>query len=127
VELWSALPPVEIEDEVIESEIHISAGEGKKFEAKNIKLNADIHCDGELAFENSVIVYNGYGNKSRIIMGENTSLTMSHCTFVGMNKENQTDDLEIFFIKGDNSDSRLIICRSEVQVLEGPKRKSLCY
>jgi hypothetical protein len=93
--------PIELEDEIIENDIHILAGEGRKFQAKNIRLNADIHCDGELAFENCVIVYSGDDIKSHILMRKNTSLTMSHCTFVGMNNEKRNEDPESYLIQGD--------------------------
>jgi len=95
--------PIDLEDETIESDIHILAGEGRKYQAKNIKLNADIHCDGELAFENCVIAYNGDDIRGHILMGENTSLTMSHCTFVGMNNEKHTELYDSYLIEGNHS------------------------
>jgi len=102
--------PVELEDETIENDIHIPTGEGRKFQAKNIRLNANIHCDGELAFDNCVIVYNGDDIKGRIHMKKNTSLIMSHCTFIGKNNEKRNEGYGGYhLIEGYDRSSQLFI------------------
>jgi hypothetical protein len=101
--------PIDLEDEIIDEEISIMAGEGKIYRAKNIQLNADIHCEGELKFEHCVIVYNGDEIEGQIRMEKNTVLTMSHCTIIGKNNEKCTENSQRYLIEGEDKTSSLIV------------------
>jgi hypothetical protein len=100
---------IELEEETIDRDIHISSGGEKKYHAKNIRLNAEIHCEGELILDNCVITYNGDNIKGHIILGENTILTISHCTVVGKNNSKRAENPEGSLIEGHNNTSKLII------------------
>jgi hypothetical protein len=80
---------VSLEPLTIDSIFHIPAGQKKTFTAKDIRLTADIHCEGELVFDRCVVTYNGCDLKGRIRMEENSSVSFSHCTIIGKNNQKQ--------------------------------------
>jgi RNA polymerase subunit RPABC4/transcription elongation factor Spt4 len=100
--------PIELEEKNIKNVIHISVGEELIFNAKLIKIYSDIHCEGELIFDNCVIIYNGVDIKGNIRMECNTKLKISNCTIVGIN-ERHTKDIERYLIEGYNNTSKLLI------------------
>ena len=100
---------VELEDLVIDNIFHIPTNEEKTFHAKKIRLNADIHCEGKLIFEQCAIIYNGDDIKGRIRLEKNTSLLMSHCTVIGKNNKKRTENPQRCLIEGKDKTSSLVI------------------
>jgi hypothetical protein len=67
----------------IESIIHIPVGKKIIFSAKEIHLNADIHCEGKLVFDRCIIEYDYNKNTHKINIEKSGSVIISHSTIVG--------------------------------------------
>jgi hypothetical protein len=91
--------PVELEKLTIDHIFHIPAGETKEFKAKEIRLEADIHCEGSLVFDRCVIYYNGDDIKGQIRFGNDTSISFTHCTIIGVNNTQRTEGISSNNIK----------------------------
>jgi hypothetical protein len=91
--------PVKLEKLTIDHIFHIPAGETKEFKAKEIRLEADIDCEGSLVFDHCVLYYNGDDIKGQIRLGSNTSISFTHCTIIGVNNTQRTKGIPSFNIK----------------------------
>lgn len=88
--------PVEIEDYVINSMLHIGPGENMRFDYKNIHINSYITCEGTLEFHNCVITYNEGDSVNQINLSGDARLGIFNSSVIckGLNKN--------FFISGED-------------------------
>jgi hypothetical protein len=105
--------PVELEKLTIDHIFHVPAGETKEFTKKEIRLEEDIHCEGSLAFDRCVIYYNGDDIKGQIRLGNDTSISFTHCTIVGVNNAQRAEDTKCL-ISGRGGPPVLTIGNSEL-------------
>jgi hypothetical protein len=84
----------------IRNEINISEGEEKKFFGQEIRLSADISCEGKLIFDHCILIYNGDNIAGKINLSEEGSIEISHCTVVGKNNETPAEHPDEYFICG---------------------------
>lgn len=66
----------------IDKEFRIPEGEQKIYKNKEILIHADVHCDGEIIFDNCTIKYNDSALSGIIHIGEKGKLNITGCKFV---------------------------------------------
>jgi hypothetical protein len=92
---------INIEKLQIKNEINIPEGEEKIFYGQEMRLSADIDCEGSLIFDHCVIIYNGDNFTGKIALGNyEASLKITHCTIVGKNDKTPAESNYDSFITG---------------------------
>jgi hypothetical protein len=91
----------------IEKKIEIAADEEKTFAELKIRLLAPIACHGKLNFERCVIIYNSKKLGENNIICSNGTITLSNCTVIDKNEEQDEDNSNDYFLYNEN-DSNLI-------------------
>ena len=98
----------------IKASIEIKNDETKLFENKNVLIRADIHCEGELIFNNCTITYNGDNISSQIFMRGNSKLTFINCTIIGKNNDTPVSygDRKFFITTHFDKDNASLYCKN---------------
>jgi hypothetical protein len=92
---------IKIEKLQIKNEVHVSAGEEKKYYGKEIRLSANITCEGNLVFDHCVLIYNGDNITGKINMEDyEASLSFIKCTIIGKNNKTPAEYPEGYLIEG---------------------------
>jgi hypothetical protein len=102
VEVDQAINPVVLEPLSIDTILHIPTGEENIFYAKEIRLNASVHCEGNLIFDHCVIVYDYNSNANRINVGKAGSIVISHSTIIGTCNGELQEKQNKYFIEAEN-------------------------
>jgi hypothetical protein len=71
----------------VDNILYIPANTEKRFEAKEIAISADIHCEGKLVFENCVVKYDGSSKLGKIRAKGEGSILFSSCSVTDANCE----------------------------------------
>jgi hypothetical protein len=112
--LLEAPEPVTLTKLVIKMPLEIADGEEKRFEAQDIKLNADIELSGSLVFDHCIITYNGDDIAGHINLSGGGSLSFINCTIIGKNDKEPSDggDFVNSYRNGDYDKSCIVIEKS---------------
>jgi len=87
--------------ETLIKELHILAGEEKKYYGNEITISSNITCEGSLVFDHCILIYDGDDITNKIILEGDGSITFTYCTIIGDNYNIPSGYSDAYLIEGD--------------------------